>query len=131
MASSIVWQTQRLTGYCGIQVAMPSQPWRATCAYGQPDRRAHRPRSGPGGAGHVWQLVGTRQLRSYAISYRYWRAPADRPYVVWPLVGQIAAIVGLTVLAQAGMEMWGILRDLGLVDADDELVTKDILATGR
>jgi hypothetical protein len=29
------------------------------------------------------------------------------------------------------MEMWGILRDLGLVDADDELVTKDILATGR
>jgi hypothetical protein len=26
------------------------------------------------------------------------------------------------------MEMWGLLRDLGLVDADDQLVVWDVLA---
>ena len=76
----------------------------------------------------LWQLVGTRQLRRHAHSYRYWRPAAHRPYVAWPLVGQIAATVGLTVLAQAGMEMWGLLRDLGLVDSGDQLVVRDILA---
>ena len=50
---------------------------------------------------------------------------------VTALVGQIATTVGLTVLTQAGMEMWGILRDLGLVDPGDELVVRDILATVR
>jgi hypothetical protein len=58
------------------------------------------------------QLVGTRQLRRYAHNYRYWRPAARRPYVAWPLVGQIAATVGLTVLEQAGMAMWGLLRDI-------------------
>jgi hypothetical protein len=46
-------------------------------------------------------------------------------------VGQIATTVGLTVLAQAGMEMWGILEDLGLVDSSDELVVRNILASAR
>ena len=76
----------------------------------------------------LWQLVGTTQLRQYAHSYRYWRPPAHRPYVKWPLVGQIAATVGLTVLDQAGMEMWGLLRDLGLVDYGDEVAVRNILA---
>jgi hypothetical protein len=44
------------------------------------------------------------------------------------LVGQIAATVGLTVLDQAGMEMWGLLRDLGLVDYGDEVAVRNILA---
>ena len=75
----------------------------------------------------LWQLVGTRQLRRHAQSYRYWRPPVDRPYAAWPLVGQIATTVGLTVLAQAGMATWCLLRDLGLVDTGDELAVKDIL----
>ena len=54
--------------------------------------------------------------------------PPTGPYVAWPQVGQIAANVGLTVLAQAGMEMWGLLEDLGLVESGDELVVRDILA---
>lgn len=76
----------------------------------------------------LWQLAGTERLRRHAHSYRYWRPPGHRPYAAWPLVGQIAMTVGLAVLTQAGMEMWGILRDLGLVDPDDELVVRDILA---
>ena len=76
----------------------------------------------------LWQLVGTRRLRRHAYSYRYWRPLARRPYVAWTLVGQIAANVGLTVLAQAGKEMWVLLRDLGLVDSGDYLVVKDILS---
>lgn len=76
----------------------------------------------------LWQLVGTGQLRRHANSYRYWRPPVDRPYAAWPLVGQIAATVGLTVLEQAGMAMWGLLADLGLVESGDELVVKDIIA---
>lgn len=63
-------------------------------------------------------------------TYRYWRPPAGRPYVAWPLVGQIVTTVGLSVLTPAGMEMWGLLRDLSLVDSDDELVVRDILADG-
>jgi hypothetical protein len=35
-------------------------------------------------------------------------------------------MVGLTVLAAAGMAMWGILADLRLVEYGDELVVKDI-----
>jgi hypothetical protein len=37
-------------------------------------------------------------------------------------------VVGLTVLAQAGMAMWGLLADLRLVEHGDELVLKDILS---
>jgi hypothetical protein len=77
----------------------------------------------------LWQLVGTRQLRRHAHSYRYWRPPAHRPYVAWPLVGQIAAAVGLTVLEQAGMAMWDQLKSLGLVEYGDQLMVKDIIAT--
>jgi hypothetical protein len=40
---------------------------------------------------------------------------------------QIAATVGPTVLAAAGVAMWGFLADLGLVEHGDELVVKDIL----
>jgi hypothetical protein len=40
----------------------------------------------------------------------------------------MAATVGPTVLAAAGMAMWGLLPDLGLVEHGDELVAKDILA---
>jgi TniQ len=76
----------------------------------------------------LWQLIGTRQLRRHAHSYRYWRPPAQRPYVVWPLVGQIAATVGLTVLEQAGTAMWDQLKALGLVEYGDELIVKKILA---
>jgi hypothetical protein len=35
--------------------------------------------------------------------------------------------VGLTVLAAAGMAMWGLLADLGLVEHGDQLVVNDIL----
>jgi hypothetical protein len=60
--------------------------------------------------------------------YQYWRPPDARPYATWPPAGQIAAVVGLTVLAQAGMAMWGLLADLRLVEHGDELVLKDILS---
>jgi hypothetical protein len=36
-------------------------------------------------------------------------------------------MVGLAVLATAGMAMWGLLADLRLVEHGDELVVKDIL----
>jgi hypothetical protein len=39
--------------------------------------------------------------------------------------------VGLTVLAAAGMAMWGLLADLGLVDHGDQLVVKDILTANQ
>jgi hypothetical protein len=77
----------------------------------------------------LWQLVGTRQLRRHAHNYRYWRPPAHRPYAAWPLVGQIATNVGLTALAQAGIAMWGLLKDLALVESRDELAIREILAT--
>jgi hypothetical protein len=76
----------------------------------------------------LWQLAGTRHLRRLMQGYRYWRPPDTRPYATWPPAGQIAATVGLTVLAAAGMAMWGLLADLGLVEHGDELVVKDILA---
>jgi len=76
----------------------------------------------------LWQLVGTRQLRHHAHSYRYWRPPANRPYVAWPLVGQIVATVGLTVLEQAGLAMWDQLKSLGLVEYGDHFIVKNILA---
>jgi hypothetical protein len=59
--------------------------------------------------------------------YQYWRPPDARPYAAWPPAGQIAATVGLAVLAAAGMAMWGLLADLRLVEHGDELVVKDIL----
>ena len=76
----------------------------------------------------LWQLVGTRQFRRHAHNYRYWRPPAHRPYAAWPLVGRIAATVGLIVLDQAGMEMWDLLRELGLVEYGDNFIVKEILA---
>ena len=77
----------------------------------------------------LWQLVGTSQLRGQAYEYRSWRPPANRPYAAWPYVGQIAATTGLIVLIEAGMAMWSILRDLGLVEPDDELVVRNIFVT--
>jgi hypothetical protein len=59
--------------------------------------------------------------------YQYWRPPDARLYAAWPPAGQIAAMVGLTVLAAAGMAMWGLLADLRLVEHGDELVVKDLL----
>lgn len=76
----------------------------------------------------LWQLVGMRPLRGHAHNYRNWRPPASRPYAAWPPAGQILATAGLNVLTQAGMAMWGLLRDLGLVEPGDELVVKNILA---
>ena len=35
---------------------------------------------------------------------------------------------GLTVLAAAGLAMWGILADLGLANHGDELAVRDILS---
>jgi hypothetical protein len=78
----------------------------------------------------LWQLVGTKPLRRHAHNYRYWRPSVHRPYVAWPLVGQIAANVGLTVLEQAGLEMWDQLKALGLVEYGDQLIVKEILAAG-
>jgi hypothetical protein len=59
--------------------------------------------------------------------YQYWRPPDGRPYATWPPAGQGAATLGLTVLAAAGMAMWGLLVDLGLVEHGDRLVVKDLL----
>jgi hypothetical protein len=56
------------------------------------------------------------------------REVAHRPYVAWPLVGQIAATVGLTVLEQTGMAMWAHLIALGLVEYGDQLIVREILA---
>lgn len=53
--------------------------------------------------------------------------PDARPYAAWPQAGQVAATVGLMVLAEAGMAMWGLLADLRLVEHGDELVVRDIL----
>jgi hypothetical protein len=78
-----------------------------------------------------WQLAGTRKLRRLMHSYQYWRPPDARPYAAWSPAGQIAATVGLTILADAGRAMWGLLADLGLVRHGDELVVKDILAGGH
>jgi hypothetical protein len=50
-----------------------------------------------------------------------------RPYAAWPPAGRTAAMVGLTVLAAAGMAMWGLLADLRLVEHGDELAVKDLL----
>src|SRR3954451_2346432 len=61
----------------------------------------------------LWQLIGTSQLRPHTHDYRSWRPPAARPYATWPRVGQIAATVGLHVLAQTEMAMWSLLADLG------------------
>jgi hypothetical protein len=76
----------------------------------------------------LWQLAGTRNLRQLMHGYQYWRPPDTRPYAAWPPAGQVAALVGLAVLAAAGMAMWGLLADLRLVEHGDELVVKDILA---
>ena len=59
--------------------------------------------------------------------YQYWRPPDGRPYSAWPPAEQVAATVGLTVLAAAGMAMRGLLADLGLLEHGDQLVVKDIL----
>lgn len=83
----------------------------------------------PGGTPPLlWQLSETRRLRRHTHEYRHWRPPADRPYAAWPAVGQMAATAGLNALARTGMETWGILVDLGLVDHGDELVVKEMLA---
>ena len=74
----------------------------------------------------LWQLAGTRQLRQLMHGYRYWQPPHARPYATWPLTGQIVVTVGLTVVVAAGIAMWGLLADLGLVDHGDQLVVKDI-----
>lgn len=76
----------------------------------------------------LWQLAGTKKLRRLMHGYEYWRPPNGRPYAAWPPAGQIAATVGLTVLAAAGMAMWELLADLGLVEHGDHLVVKDILS---
>jgi hypothetical protein len=39
-----------------------------------------------------------------------------RPYAAWPPSGQNAVMVGPTVVAAAGMAMWGLLADLRLVE---------------
>ena len=75
----------------------------------------------------LWQLAGTQKLRRLMHGYQYWRPPDGRPYATWPPAGQVAATVGLTVLAAAGMAMWGLLADLGLVEHGDQLVVNDIL----
>jgi hypothetical protein len=75
----------------------------------------------------LWQLAGTRKLRRLMHGYQYWRPPDGRPYAAWPPAGQVAATVGLTVLAAAGMARWGLLADLGLLEHGDQLVVKDIL----
>jgi hypothetical protein len=59
--------------------------------------------------------------------YQCWRPP-DARYAAWPPAGQIAATMGLTVLAAAGMAMWDLLADLGLVEHGDHLIVKDILS---
>ena len=69
---------------------------------------------------------GAKRLRRHAHSYRYWRPPGRSRYAAWPLARQIAATRGLTVLTQASMAMWGILRDLGL-EADSSVM----LSTSR
>jgi hypothetical protein len=66
----------------------------------------------------LWRLVGTKQLRRHAQYNMFWGPPAHQPYVARPLVGPIAATVGLTVLEQAGLEMW------------DQLIVNEILAAG-
>ena len=76
----------------------------------------------------LWQLAGTQKLRRLMHGYQYWRPPDGRPYAAWPPAGQVAATVGLTVLAAAGMAMWELLADLGLVEHGDHLVVKDILS---
>jgi hypothetical protein len=75
----------------------------------------------------LWQLTGTRKLRRLMDGYQYWRPPDGRPYATWPPAGQVAATLGLTVLAAAGMAMWGLLADLGLVEHGDQFVVKDLL----
>jgi hypothetical protein len=75
----------------------------------------------------LWQLAGTQKLRRLMHGYQYWRPPDGRPHAAWPPAGQVAATVGLTVLAAAGIAMWGLLADLGLVEQGDQLVLKDIL----
>ena len=75
----------------------------------------------------LWQLVATRQLRRHAHDYRNWRPSVSRPYAAWPPAGQVLATVGLNALAQAGIAMWGLLADLGLVKSGDELVVNGIL----
>jgi hypothetical protein len=35
----------------------------------------------------------------------------------------------MALLAQAGMEMWRLLRDLGLVGSGDQLVVRDVLTS--
>jgi hypothetical protein len=77
----------------------------------------------------LWQLTGTHKLRRLMHGYQYWRPPDGRPYAAWPPAGQIAATVGLTALSAAGMAMWGLLADLGLVQHGDRLVVKDILTS--
>ena len=79
----------------------------------------------------LWQLAGTRKLRRLMHGYQCWRPPDARPYAAWPPAGQIAATMGLTVLAAAGMAMWDLLADLGLVEHGDHLVVKDILSGGQ
>ena len=53
----------------------------------------------------LWQLAGTQKLRRLMQGYQYWRPPDGRPYATWPPAGQVAATVGLTVLAASGMAM--------------------------
>jgi hypothetical protein len=79
----------------------------------------------------LWQLTGTQKLRRLMHGYQYWRPPDGRPYAAWPPAGQVAATVGLTVLASAGMAMWGLLADLGLLQHGDQLVVKDILTADQ
>jgi TniQ len=61
----------------------------------------------------LWQLAGTKKLRRLMHGYEYWRPPDGRPYAAWPPAGQVAATVGLTVLAAAGMAMWELLPTSG------------------
>jgi hypothetical protein len=55
------------------------------------------------------------------------RPPDGRRCAARPLAEQMAATVDATVLAAAGMAMWALLADLGLVEHGDQLVVKDLL----
>ena len=116
-------QTGALSGCVGRPIGAVTRAMKALAAPVPTNKRARYIARNRGGLPCcpdrapplLWQLAGTRKLRRLMHSYQYWRPPDARPYAAWSPPGrQVAATVGLTVLAAAGMAMWAFSLTSGL-----------------
>jgi len=74
----------------------------------------------------LWQMIDMARFRGLARDYRRWAPPRNRLFSTWPPVGQIAATLGLSALAQCP-STWGFLCDVKLVEYDGDFHVRRML----